>query len=526
LNLPLAIHPNPGDDGAGEIADDDPMSVSLHPFPRRVAAAGLLFILAACAGTPPEATTPTPAVDVAARTVFEAGFVGIAERYVEPISVDALALEGMRGLGALDPAITIARRGQSVALRSGDVEVRRFDIPADGDVRAWAALTARISAAGREASSELAAFNDERVFEAVFDGALARLDTFSRYASAEEANRNRSRREGYGGVGIAFRMGSDSVRVVDVIRGSPADLAGLRVGDRISHINAQPVDGLTKANVGKRLRGPVGSRVILRLGRDDPERLLTLAINRVHIIPPTVGVHVTDGVLEVRIRGFNHGTAAEVGEALDLLHDPRTTIRGVAIDLRSNPGGLLLQAVRVADLFLDHGRIVATHGRHPDSLQSYEAGGRDLAGGRPVVVLVDGKSASAAEIVAAALQELGRAVVVGTDSYGKGTVQTVVPLPNSGEILITWSRLVPPSGLVLDGRRVHPTICTSGGEHGTNPSADELIAESAAAQVDAACPPEPRDGTLEAVVARRLLADRALYERALRAGRDVAQAIH
>ena len=133
------------------------------------------------------------------------------------------------------------------------------------------------------------------------------------------------------------------------------------------------------------------------------------------------------------------------------------------LDLRGNPGGLLKQSIKVADLLLTQGKIISTRGRHADSIHNYEAGGHDLAFGLPVLVLVDGKSASAAEIVAAALQDRDRAVVIGTSSFGKGSVQTVIRLPNDGEITLTWSKLVAPSGYLLHGLGVRPAICTSGG---------------------------------------------------------------
>ena len=182
--------------------------------------------------------------------------------------------------------------------------------------------------------------------------------------------------------------------------------------------------------------------------------------------------------------------------------------KGLVLDLRGNPGGLLKQSIEVADLFLTQGQIVRTHGRHPDSEQRYEAGGEDIAHGLPLVVLVDGKSASAAEIIAAALQDHGRAVVIGTSSFGKGTVQTVIRLPNDGEITLTWSRLVTPSGYVLHGLGVMPDIFTSG-------AAGNVRKEKQGRDLRAACPAERRRKALEIEVARRLLSDRALYGRAL-----------
>ena len=237
-------------------------------------------------------------------------------------------------------------------------------------------------------------------------------------------------------------------------------------------------------------------------------------------------LNVDDGLAIIKISSFNQNTAASVAEALESLHAAGAdAIDGVALDLRGNPGGLLNQAVRVADLFLGEGGIVSTRGRHPDSVHHYTAGGRDLARGLSMVVLIDGKSASAAEIVVAALQDRGRAAVAGTTSYGKGTVQTVIRLPNEGEITLTWSRIFAPSGYTLHGLGVRPVICTSGAK-------GEVAATSAALEwrhipvkpddlrdaLRATCPGEPRFATYELAVARRLLSDHQLYAQAVDAG--------
>jgi carboxyl-terminal processing protease len=218
----------------------------------------------------------------------------------------------------------------------------------------------------------------------------------------------------------------------------------------------------------------------------------------------------------------------------DALDSHGEAVTGVVLDLRGNPGGLLKQSITVADLFVTQGDIVNTRGRHPDSHQHYEATGEDIAHGLPIVVLVDGKSASAAEIVAAALQDRRRAVVIGTTSFGKGTVQTVIRLPNDGEVTLTWSRLVAPSGYVLHGLGVFPAICTSGvsedetgvlarrlEQRGKTVAIMESWRKAGLREADrrrtlrAACPAQRRHETLDIEVARRLLDDPALYLRAL-----------
>ncbi len=511
------------------------MRVSWAPVSCAIAVAGSLM-LAACArpAPAPEAAAPVFPRPSAAE-VFSTGYGGIAERYIDTVAVDALALEGMRGLGAIDPSLTVERAGNIVTLATAGETIARFPAPEAGDVYGWSALTAAVSAAGRATSEELATVPPEKVYEAVFDGALSNLDVFSRYAGAEEAERNRARREGFDGIGITFRLTDGTARITRVIGNSPAHQAGLKPGDRITHVDGQLIAALTTRGISRLLRGPAGSRVNITVLGDDAPAPRDVDLERSHIVLPTVSARLDGGILFLTVDGFNQETAQSVADAItgaraDLGAPPR----GIVLDLRGNPGGLLKQAVRVADLFLPGGDIVTTRGRHPDSIQHYRASIGDMADGRPLVVLVDGKSASAAEIVVAALQDSGRGVVIGTNSFGKGTVQTVLRLPNEGEITLTWSRLVAPSGYALHGLGVLPAICTSG----THDDGDRAIAAFLERRFDApatlaawretgrdqsearrilrlACPAERRDEAVETALARRLIDDRALYRRAL-----------
>ncbi len=467
--------------------------------------------------------------------IFAAGYASITEKYIEAVPAATLAMEGMRGLGAIDPALTVRRSEDVVVLAASESTIARFPAPADDDVEGWAALTARVSAAGRRTSKELRTASDEKLYEAVFDGVLSSLDIFSRYSGAEEAKRNREKREGFDGIGIRVRMEEAAARVSRVIPDTPAAGAGLRKGDRITHVDGVSVRGFKRHDVVRRLRGPSHSRVAVTVRRAGVAESLAFEMERRHIFLPTVAERHDHGIVFLTVTSFNQRTASNVAAKLTkALDGMEGSPKGLVLDLRGNPGGLLKQSIEVADLFLTHGQIVRTHGRHPDSEQRYQAGGEDMAHGLPVVVLVDGKSASAAEIIAAALQDHGRAVVIGTTSFGKGTVQTVIRLPNDGEITLTWSRLVTPSGYLLHGLGVMPAICTSG----TAGNVRKLIAavfgrkvKIAAARarwqtaglaekkqrrdLRAACPAERRRKALEIEVARRLLSDRALYGRAL-----------
>ena len=509
---------------------------------------------APAAGVPPSFTQQVqPVPERPEAEVFAAGYASIAEKYIEAVPAATLAMEGMRGLGAIDPALTVRRSEDVVVLAASDRTIARFPAPADDDIEGWAALTAKVSAAGRRTSKEVRTVSDEKLYEAVFDGVLSSLDIFSRYAGAEEARKNRENRDGFDGIGIRFRMEAGeageaeeagAARVTRVIPDTPAARAGIRKGDRITHVDGVSVRDLKRHDVVRRLRGPSHSRVAVTVRREGVAGPLAFEMERRHIVLPTVTERRDHGIVFLTVNGFNQRTASSVAAKLTkALDGMEGSPKGLVLDLRGNPGGLLKQSIDVADLFLTQGQIVRTHGRHPDSEQRYEAGGEDMAHGLPLVVLVDGKSASAAEIIAAALQDHGRAVVIGTTSFGKGTVQTVIRLPNDGEITLTWSRLVAPSGYMLHGLGVMPAICTSGAAGNVG----ELIAavfgrkvkiaaartrwqtaglgeEKQRRDLRATCPAERRPKALEIEVARRLLSDRALYGRALDLTAATAQA--
>ena len=494
------------------------------------------WLAAACAApTPPVAENAVPFPEPAAREVFESAYASISEKYLEVVSPASFAVEGMRGLGAIDPGLAVNRTGDTLTLLAADKVLARFPAPADGDVKGWAALTVSVSAAGRRTSRELSAASPEAIYEAVFDGALSKLDIFSRYAGAEEAKRNRAKRDGFGGIGISYRISDAKAVVTRVLPKTPAARAGMKRNDVITHVGAVPVSGLDKYGITAQIRGPVSSQVEITVRRKPSTEALRFTMIREHIVPDTVTYGSEDGVIFLKVSGFNQKTASSVEANIEKAKKAYADrLKGFVLDLRGNPGGLLKQSIKIVDLFLAQGKIVSTRGRHPDSLQFYLASGADKAGGLPLVVLVDGKSASASEVIAAALQDRGRAVVIGTSSYGKGSVQTVIHLPNSGEITLTWSRLLAPSGYVFHGLGVFPSICTSGVEGNAFGLIEESLAKKEAiAAVLAAwrktgvgdeeerrrlrtsCPAQKRRHPVEIEVARRLIANKAFFARAL-----------
>jgi len=507
----------------------------------------LMLLLSACAQIgKDDKQAQTNFAEPAAAEVIAVGFDNITDKYIEAVSLRRIGIEGLRGLGAIDEGLSLAEEAGEMVMYKFDDEIGRMRIPPEDDVRAWAAAIVALTEKARASSSIVRSASSEKIYEAIFDGALSDLDIFSRYAGTSEANRNRARRDGFGGIGIRFRIEAGVAVVTRVLNATPAYSSGLRAGDEIIKVEEHTIDGLNSADVTRLIRGPVHTEVNLTVNRTDAVQPFTMSVARAHIVPETVTVKVENGIAIIKISSFNQETGNSLERVLmDLTAPDAPPLSGLIVDLRGNPGGLLRQSIQVADLLLTQGDILRTSGRHPDSLHYYKAGGRDLAAGRPLVLMIDGKSASAAEIVAAALQDRDRAVVIGTSSYGKGSVQTVIRLPNDGEITLTWSKFVAPSGYYIHGLGVIPTICTSGHK---NPSVAAEIIESALegerasdtvswrrrallAKSDRqalrdACPSQARKGSLDIEIAKRLILNNQTHARALRMTTATAQAIN
>lgn len=469
-----------------------------------------------------------------AEQVLAFGFEAIKERYLTPVVVSSLAEEGLRGLTSIDPSLNFEREaGRKILVRYGEQTVGEYAMPANEDPKAWAHLIIEAAADASPRSAALHALDREKLYEAVFDATLSKLDIFSRYAGAQEAAEHQAARNGFGGIGVRYEIHSEDIVLTEVMPDTPAAEADLRVGDHVTAIDNASIAGLARATISKRLRGPVGTSVNLSV-RKNGGPLVQVSLERSLIVPPTVHMTMKDGVGLLSISSFNSGTAYSVGSALKKAK-AMPGFRGIVLDLRGNPGGLLDQGVAVADLFIAHGRIVSAQGRHPASVQTYDARPGDPGEDMPLVVLIDGGTASAAEIVAGALQDSGRAVVVGTNSFGKGTVQTVVRMPNKGEMTLTWSRFHTPSGYALHGLGVLPSVCTADERapisallaplRDSRPSIAANIAlwrqtgiddQQQRKQLRTVCPAAKRtDSTVDVEIGRDLIQDRPLYAHAL-----------
>src|SRR5690349_4759222 len=301
---------------------------------------------------------------------------------------------------------------------------------------------------------------DDTLVEGAINGMLTSLDPHSNFLNAKNFTDMKVQTRGeFGGLGIEVSMENGLVKVVSPIDDTPAANAGLKPGDLITHLDGTPVQGLTLPEAVEKMRGPVNSDINLtvrREGREPFDVKLTRAIIKIR----SVRSHLEGkDIGYIRITSFNEQTDVNLNNAMKKLkQDAAKKLAGIVLDLRNNPGGLLDQAVAVSDAFLDRGEIVSTRGRRSDDAQRYNARPGDIASGLPVVVLINGGSASASEIVAGALQDHHRAIIMGTKSFGKGSVQTIMQVTGGGAIRLTTALYFTPSGRSIQKEGIKPDI--------------------------------------------------------------------
>src|SRR5262244_1249922 len=302
--------------------------------------------------------------------------------------------------------------------------------------------------------------SDDTLVESAINGMLTSLDPHSNYLNTKNFNDMKVQTRGeFGGLGIEVSMENGLVKVVSPIDDTPAARAGLKPGDLITHLDGDPVQGMTLPEAVEKMRGLVGSDIKLTIRREGKEPF-DVKLTRATIRIQSVRSHLEgDTIGYIRITSFNEQTDVGLNNAMkNLKQQAGNKLSGLILDLRNNPGGLLDQAVAVSDAFLDKGEIVSTRGRRSEDAQRYNARPGDIAAGLPVAVLINGGSASASEIVAGALQDHHRAIVLGTKSFGKGSVQTIIPIPGHGAIRLTTARYFTPSGRSIQALGITPDI--------------------------------------------------------------------
>jgi carboxyl-terminal processing protease len=332
------------------------------------------------------------------------------------------------------------------------------------------------NAAGSDTYRQLAIFGDifervraqyvtppeeQKLVESAINGMLASLDPHSSYLNPDAAKDMRVQTRGeFGGLGIEVTMENELVKVISPIEDTPAARAGVLSGDLIATIDGQEVRGLTLEEAVEKMRGQVNTPIDLTIIREGAAEPIKITIIRETIKVRAVRFRVENDVGYIKINSFTEKTFGDLQSAIDSIKKqaPAAGLKGYILDLRLNPGGLLDQAISVSDAFLDKGEIVSTRGRDPEKTERYDSRAGDLIDGKPLIVLVNGGSASASEIVAGALQDHRRATVLGTQSFGKGSVQSVIPLPENGALKLTTALYYTPSGTSIQGKGITPDV--------------------------------------------------------------------
>ena len=320
----------------------------------------------------------------------------------------------------------------------------------------------------RVRSSYVEEVTDQELIEKAIDGMLSGLDPHSGFMNEEVFQEMQMDTEGkFGGLGIEITMEEGFVKVIAPIEDTPAYEAGVLAGDYIIQIDETPVFGLTLNEAVELMRGKKGEPIVITISRANTEPF-EIEIIRDYIKIRSVKSEVLNNIGYLRITSFNEQTESGLLDAIKKI-EKENQIKGYVLDVRSNPGGLLTQAVKVTDIFLERGEIVSTRGRDKKDIRRYRAKKSDRTNGKPLVVIIDGGSASASEIVAGALQDHKRAIIIGTQSFGKGSVQTIIPFQVSNSdnltgIRLTTARYYTPSGESIQGKGIVPDIIIEQGE--------------------------------------------------------------
>lgn len=358
----------------------------------------------------------------------------------------------MRIVWALAPAAAVAVFVGALASQANDGPNQ------GGDVYRDLALFADVFA---EVRKQYVADLDEReAVQAAIQGMLTSLDPHSGYLSPEDFREMKVQTSGeYGGLGIEVLSEDGLVRVVSPYDGTPAARAGIQPGDYLTAINGESIIGFSLDDAVERMRGPIGTTITLTVAREGAEPR-DVSITREKITARSVNWRMQEEISVIRITAFNETTSPGLEKAIQEVRARGGRLPGVVLDLRNNPGGLLDEAVDVADAFLDGGEVVSTRGRRPDENKRWNATRGDSLADVPLVVLINQGSASAAEVVAGALQDRGRALIMGETSFGKGSVQTVIPLKGGrdGALRLTTARYYTPSGRSIQGIGIEPDV--------------------------------------------------------------------
>jgi carboxyl-terminal processing protease len=398
-----------------------------------------------------------------ATNVYATALAFMTPRTLEPVAVSQLTIWGLHGLTALDPDLNAELRDGKLRLATKDRVLALRPPPPENDINGWAAAATELAMAAVAGSVPVRRAGTQGVVQSFFDELFNHLDPYSRYVPPRDAGEDRERRSGEAGAGLRLIRRGSAIAVVEAISDGPGALAGIRPGDVIVSVDGQPASGKDAATVSSWIAGPEETHVVVVWrGRDGRAR--SAELERAMVPPETVVSQRVGDMLVIQVTAFNRSTDSHMAHALELGLSGTRPPQGIVLDLRGNRGGLLRQAVMAADSMLRAGVVAVTAGRDPEASRIWRSSSGELADDLPVVVMVDGRTASAAEILAAAVADRGRGVVIGSSTLGKGLVQTIAPLPDGGELFVTWSRVLAPRGWPIQGLGVLPQVCTSLGQ--------------------------------------------------------------
>jgi carboxyl-terminal processing protease len=341
------------------------------------------------------------------------------------------------------------------------------------DMGAYQSLDLFSNAFERVRANYVRPVQDSELVNAAIQGMVTSLDPHSSYMDAKAYNDMQITTKGeFGGVGIEVTQEDGLIKVISPIDGTPAAKAGIKSGDRIAGIDGTSIAGLPLNDAIDKMRGPAGSKITLTILREGEKKPFDVTLQRAVVQVDADTWRREGDVGYIRLPGFNEQTASGLEKGVrELKKQIGPGIKGYIIDLRNNPGGLLDQAIQVSSDLLNGGEVVSTRGRHPEDTQRYDAkGGGDITGGKPIIVLVNAGTASASEIVSGALQDHKRATIIGMTSFGKGSVQTIIPLGEGGGALrLTTARYFTPSGHSIQAQGIIPDIAVAQGDEGNVP---------------------------------------------------------
>jgi carboxyl-terminal processing protease len=408
----------------------------------------------------------------AAASVWASALSYIAPRALIAASIPQMTVWGLNGLTALDPDLTASLQHDTLRLYGPNALILSLPAPAANDAAGWGRAAAQIAAAAYAASAPLQQAGTQGLISSFFDELFNHFDPYSRYEPPQQAAQDQLFITGLAGTGLTLGRQGAAVIAASVAVDSPAAEAGITPGTQITAIDGRPASPNALAQLNTALNGIPGTTTTLHAIDPDDAVPSDIMLTRAFIPPQTVFPadfpHPAPQVIGLKISSFNKGTSDNFSAALLAAMAAQPGAKFLLLDLRGNRGGILRQAVLLADSLLPAGTIATAAGRDPDADQIFNAEGADLTGGLPLIVLVDGQTASAAEILAAALADNRRAVVIGSETLGKGLVQTLTALPDGGELYVTWSRVLAPRGWPLQSLGLMPQICTSLGPQGVS----------------------------------------------------------